>query len=79
MWGIPDSGYRRLLRPKENAPKGALKNITRTYSNPKQTVLPILMIVRRGIKSVQLEVYLVSLGHNLYKFHNKQMKIKSAA
>ena len=36
-------------------------------------------IVRRGIKSVQLEVYLVSLGHNLYKFHNKQMKIKSAA
>ena len=26
------------------------------------------------------EVYLVvSLGHNLYKFHNKQMKIKSAA
>ena len=36
-------------------------------------------IVRRGIKSVQLEVYLVSLGHNLYKFHNKQMKIKSVA
>lgn len=36
-------------------------------------------IVRKGIKSVQLEVYLVSLGHNLYKFHNKQMKIKSAA
>ena len=36
-------------------------------------------IVRRGIKSVQLEIYLVSLGHNLYKFHNKQMKIKSAA
>ena len=56
-----------------------MKKITRTYSNPKQAVLPILMIVRRGIKSVQLEVYLVSLGHNLYKFHNKQMKIKSAA
>lgn len=36
-------------------------------------------IVRRGIKSVQLEIYLVSLGHNLYKFHNKQMKTKSAA
>ena len=26
-----------------------------------------------------MPVYLVSLGHNLYKFHNKQMKIKSAA
>ena len=48
---------------------------------PKQLIISVvgLMIVRRGIKSVQLEVYLVSLGHNLYKFHNKQMKIKSAA
>lgn len=36
-------------------------------------------IVRRGIKFVQLEVYLVSLGYNLYKFHNKQLKTKSAA
>lgn len=35
-------------------------------------------IVRRGIKSVQLEVYFVSLGHNLYKFHNKQIKARSA-
>jgi hypothetical protein len=31
-------------------------------------------IVRRGIKSVRLEVFLVSIGQNLYKFHNKQMK-----
>ena len=31
-------------------------------------------IVRRGIKSVQLEVFLVSIGQNLYKFHNKQKK-----
>ena len=29
-------------------------------------------IVRRGIKSVLLEVFLVSIGHNLYKYHNKQ-------
>lgn len=32
-------------------------------------------IVRRGIKSVMLEVFLVSIGHNLYKYHNKQKKI----
>ena len=36
-------------------------------------------IVRRGIKSVRLEVFLVSIGQNLYKFHNKQMKAMSAA
>ena len=32
-------------------------------------------IVRRGIKSVLLEVFLVSIGHNLYKYHNKQKKV----
>ena len=32
-------------------------------------------IVRRGINSVRLEVFLVSIGHNLYKYHNKQMKL----
>lgn len=31
-------------------------------------------IVRRGIKSVRLELFLVSIGHNLYKFHNKQKR-----
>ena len=31
-------------------------------------------IVRSGIKSVLLEVFLVSIGHNLYKYHNKQKK-----
>ena len=31
-------------------------------------------IVRRGLKSVLLEVYLVSIGQNLYKFHNKRMR-----
>ena len=36
-------------------------------------------IVRRGIKSVQLEVFLVSIGQNLYKFHNKQKKVSIAA
>ena len=36
-------------------------------------------IVRRGIKSVLLEVFLVSIGHNLYKYHNKQKKATSAA
>lgn len=36
-------------------------------------------IVRRGIKSVTLEVFLVSIGHNLYKFFTKQQKKRHAA
>ena len=36
-------------------------------------------IVRRGIKTVQLEIFLVSIGHNLYKYHNKQMRLQAAA
>lgn len=36
-------------------------------------------IVRRGIKSVQMEVFLISIGHNLYKYHNKQMRLQKAA
>ena len=35
--------------------------------------------VRRGLDSVRLELFLVSIGHNLYKFHNKQMKLREAA
>ena len=27
--------------------------------------------VRRGMKSVMMELYLVSIGHNLYKYYNK--------
>ena len=34
-------------------------------------------IVRREIKSVLLEVFLVSIGHNLYKYYNKQQKISN--
>ena len=36
-------------------------------------------IVRRGIKSVQMEIFLVSIGHNLYKYHNKRMHLQKAA
>lgn len=36
-------------------------------------------IVRRGIESVRLEVLLVSIGQNLYKYHNKKMKQLQAA
>ena len=31
--------------------------------------------VRKGQLSVDLEIYLVSIGHNLYKFHNKLYRI----
>nr|WP_235828900.1 transposase [Anaerosacchariphilus polymeriproducens] len=33
-------------------------------------------IVRKGIDSVKLEIYLVSIGQNLYKYHKKQMRCK---
>lgn len=36
-------------------------------------------IVRRGLDSVRLELLLVSVGHNLYKFHNKQKKLRETA
>ena len=36
-------------------------------------------IVRRGLHSVRLEVFLVSIGHNLYKLCNKTMKKQNVA
>lgn len=36
-------------------------------------------IVRRGMKSVKLELYLVSIGHNLYKYQNKSQRLRKAA
>ena len=36
-------------------------------------------IVRRRLESVKLEIYLVSLGHNLYIYHNKMMRLRNAA
>ena len=36
-------------------------------------------IVRRSMESVRLELYLVSIGHNLYKYYNKQTRKLRAA
>ena len=36
-------------------------------------------IVRKGLESVRLELFLVSIGHNLYKFHNKQKRQREVA
>ena len=36
-------------------------------------------IVRRGLKTVQLELFLVAIGHNLYKYHNKKQRSIKAA
>ena len=36
-------------------------------------------IVRRGMGSVRLEVFLVSIGQNLYKFHHKKRRAATAA
>ena len=35
--------------------------------------------VRRGLESVRLELFLVSIGHNLYKYHNIRMKLRGVA
>ena len=36
-------------------------------------------IVRRGIESVRLEIFLVAIGHNLYKFSNNRHRQQEAA
>lgn len=36
-------------------------------------------VVRKGMEQVRLEVFLVSIGHNLYKYHNKINRTKLAA
>ena len=36
-------------------------------------------IVRRGLNSVRLELFLVSIGHNLYKYYNKSLRSQCAA
>ena len=36
-------------------------------------------IVRRGLDFVKLELYLVSIGHNLFKFYNKSLRAQIAA
>ncbi|MCI5726658.1 MAG: transposase, partial [Clostridium sp.] len=36
-------------------------------------------IVRKGIKSVKLGIFLVSIGHNLYKYHNKKKRLQKVA
>ena len=36
-------------------------------------------VVRRGLDSVKLELFLVSIGHNLYKFCNKHYRLRKAA
>lgn len=35
--------------------------------------------VRKGLESVKLELLLVSIGHNLYKYHNKRQRLSEAA
>ena len=36
-------------------------------------------IRRRGLEKVKLELLLVAIGHNLYKFHNKRKRLQIAA
>ena len=36
-------------------------------------------LVRRGQIKVELEIFLVSIGFNLHKFYNKQMRLQQAA
>ena len=36
-------------------------------------------MVRKSMEQVRLEIFLVSIGHNLYKYHNKIMRNRQAA
>ena len=36
-------------------------------------------LVRKGQQRVKLEIFLVSIGFNLYKFYNKQNKLQKTA
>jgi len=36
-------------------------------------------ILRKGMEQVRLEVFRVSIGHNLYKYPNKRLRLKKAA
>ena len=36
-------------------------------------------MVRKGLKSVKLEIYLISIGHNLYKYKNKLLNLQKAS
>ena len=36
-------------------------------------------VVRKGMEQVRLEIFLVSIGHNLYKYNNKINRTKLAA
>ena len=42
-------------------------------------VIGFKRIVRRGINSVKLEIFLVSIGHNLYKYQNKKIRLQKTA
>ena len=46
-----------------------------------QTLLTLLEPVAKGItmEQVRLEVFRVSIGHNLYKYPNKRLRLKKAA
>ena len=50
-----------------------LKNIPQHYTG-RLRYDPVSML-----KTVLFEVFLVSIGHNLYKYHNKQKKVAAAA
>lgn len=36
-------------------------------------------IVRSGMETVRMEIFLVSIGYNLYKYHNKKQRKKAVA
>ena len=74
--------------------EGAVKKINNIiYSDPKQAVLPIPSYRTFGyfinevladsieeiFQDILIEVFLVSIGQNLYKYRNKQKKVATAA
>ena len=78
------TGYHREVLSNLNSIQGALLRMNRSIQA--EGTFGVIKydrdydrIVRRGLKSVKLEILLISIGFNLYKYHNKKHRIQEAA
>ena len=78
------TGYHREVLSNLNSIQGALLRMNRSIQA--EGTFGVIKydrdydrIVRRGLKSVKLEILLISIGFNLYKYHNKRHRVQEAA
>ena len=78
------TGYHREVLSNLNSIQGALLRMNRSIQA--EGTFGVIKydrdydrIVRRGLKSVKLEILLISIGFNLYKYHNKKHRMQESA